>query len=147
VEEPLQANDYEGLAQVAEAVGCPIIVDESVVRIAQLARLRGPADRWIVNVRVSKMGGILRSLDLVAEAGRRGIRVVVGAQVGETSLLSRCALTVARAADDGLLSKDVCDPPVMFGVGGVLSVDACPVLASPGLGAFSPDPAFLSGPA
>jgi hypothetical protein len=82
----------------------------------------------------------------VLEAARaRGIGVIVGAQVGETSLLTRAALTVAYAAGDTLvaqegafgtllLERDVCDPPLMFGAGGVLNASAYPMLEKPGLG-------------
>jgi hypothetical protein len=33
-----------------------------------------------------------------------------------------------------LLERDVCDPPLMFGAGGVLDAAACPSLARSGLG-------------
>ena len=70
-------------------------------------------------------------LEVVEAARSRGIPIVVGAQVGETSLLTRAALTIASAAPDLLvgqegafgsllLEADVCDPPLMFGEGGVL---------------------------
>ena len=51
--------------------------------------------RWLINLRVSKMGGLLRSLAVVDAARAAGIGLIVGAQVGETSLLTRAALTVA----------------------------------------------------
>jgi L-Ala-D/L-Glu epimerase / N-acetyl-D-glutamate racemase len=96
-------------------------------------------------VRVSKMGGINRALEVVEAARARGIGVIVGAQVGETSLLTRAGLTVARAAGESLvaqegafgtflLERDVCDPPLMFGTGGVLDVSRFPGLQRPGLG-------------
>jgi hypothetical protein len=59
------------------------------------------------------------------------MRVIVGAHVGETSVLSRAALVLASAAGDAkiamegafgthLLERDVCDPALMFGEGGKL---------------------------
>ncbi len=89
LEEPAAARDRDALARIADACGCPVILDESVVRVGQFRALAPPVSRWIVNVRVSKMGGLLRSLDVVREARARGIPVVVGAQVGETSVLTR----------------------------------------------------------
>jgi hypothetical protein len=79
------------------------------------------------------MGGILRSFDVVSAARERGIDLIVGAQVGETSLLTRAALAVASAAKDRviaqegafgthLLQHDVIDPPLMFGAAGVLEL-------------------------
>lgn len=145
IEEPIGAGRLVELARVADALRTPVILDESVTRSAHIAALPGPADRWIVNIRVSKMGGVLRSLDAVREARRRGFRVVVGAQVGETSLLTRAALSVATAAGEALtwqegafgtrlLTRDVCDPPLMFGAGGALIWTEHPGCGRPGLG-------------
>jgi hypothetical protein len=91
------------------------------------------------------MGGLLRSLSVVDAARGSGCGIIVGAQVGETSLLTRVALPVARAcggaliAQEGafgtrLLAHDVCDPPLMFGHGGVLDAAAFPMLRRPGFG-------------
>lgn len=143
VEEPLKAGDLAGMASVADELGVPVILDESCARAGQIAALPGPSARWIVNVRVSKMGGVGRALAAVAAARAAGIGVIVGAQVGETSVLTRAALPVAAAAGDRLeaqegafgtllLARDVCDPPLMFGAGGLL--DPAGVAARPGLG-------------
>jgi L-Ala-D/L-Glu epimerase len=145
IEEPVGARQWQALARIADALGAPIILDESVTRAADLDAVPGPALHWIVNVRVSKMGGLLRSLEVVEAARRRGLRVVVGAQVGETSLLTRAALTVATAAQDllagqegafgtHLLTADVCAPPLMFGRGGVLTWADHPGSRLPGFG-------------
>lgn len=146
VEEPLvPAGRIDELAHLADRLAIPIIVDESVATAAAVRALPGDARRWIVNLRVSKMGGVLRSLDVVAAARAAGIGVIVGAQVGETSRLTRAGLAVAQAAGAGLvaqegafgtllLSRDVCDPPLMFGAGGRLAVAAHPRLLAPGLG-------------
>jgi L-alanine-DL-glutamate epimerase-like enolase superfamily enzyme len=146
VEEPLApAGRLGGLAAVADALELPVILDESLARADAIAALRPPATRWIVNVRVSKMGGVLRSLAVVEAARAAGVRVIVGAQVGETSRLTRAALAVAQAARDvlvaqegafgtRLLTRDVCDPPLMFGAGGRLTVADHPRLLAPGLG-------------
>jgi len=89
-------------------------------------------------------------LRIVDAARAAGIGLIIGAQVGETSLLTRAALTVAQAARDILVAQegafgtlllegDVCDPPLMFGRGGVLDVAGYPALNGPGCGiAFYP---------
>lgn len=145
IEEPLGPNQYDQLARMSDALGCRIILDESLLRVDQLAALPDPTTRWMINVRVSKMGGLLRSLSVVDVARPSGHGIIVGAQVGETSLLTRAALTVARAAGDALvahegafgtklLARDVCDPPLMFGQGGVLDTAAFPTLRRAGFG-------------
>jgi L-Ala-D/L-Glu epimerase len=144
VEEPVGAGQYVELARISDALGCKIVLDESVVRIEQVACLPPPSSRWIVNVRVSKLGGLLRSLAVVGEARARGMGVIVGAQVGETSLLTRVGLSVATAAGSDLLAQegafgthllqhDVCEPPLMFGEAGILRPSEV-LLTSPGFG-------------
>jgi L-Ala-D/L-Glu epimerase len=145
LEEPLRAADYAGMAQVAQALDCRIILDESMARTGQLVALEAAPQRWLVNLRVSKMGGVLRSLGFVEEARRLGVRIIVGAHVGETSLLTRAALTVASAAGEALigqegafgthlLERDVTDAPLMFGAGGILHIEAAGIAAAPGWG-------------
>lgn len=145
IEEPLGAGDFAGLGKVAEALATRIILDESLLREAQLQLCEGPAGRWIVNLRVSKMGGVIRSLRFLKVVRERGLSVIVGAHVGETSVLARAALTVARSASDilvaqegafgtHLLVSDVAEPPLMFGGGGVIDVVERGLVAQPGLG-------------
>lgn len=145
VEEPIRPNQYAELARMAQTLDCKIVLDESFLRIDQFALLRDAPSCWIINLRVSKMGGLLRSLRVTDAAQTLGIGLIIGAQVGETSLLTRAALTVAHVARAGLiaqegafgthlLERDVCDPPLMFGAGGVLHVSSYPSLKEPGIG-------------
>ena len=132
VEEPLKAGDLAGFERVSEECGVRIVLDESLLRASQLDELSSP-ERWIVNVRVSKMGGIGRSLEVVERAASLGVGVIVGAQVGETSILTRAGLTVMQAArpvlaaSEGafgthLLREDLTTESLMFGDGGVLAM-------------------------
>ena len=59
LEEPLQAGDIDGMRQIAETLGTHIILDESLLRAEQLVRFAESSACWIVNLRVSKMGGLL----------------------------------------------------------------------------------------
>ena len=146
IEEPLVANDYAGMSIIADALGLPLILDESFLRAEQFPRIAVQGNGlWMINLRVSKMGGLLRSLEVLDHARDAGVKLVIGAQVGESSLLTRAALTVANAANgllyaqEGafgthLLSCDICDPVLMFGHGGILA-DADKMLADhPGFG-------------
>lgn len=146
IEEPIAANRYADLPAIGEALNARIVLDESFLRIDQLDHLRAQPERWLLNVRVSKMGGLLRALAIVHAARAAGIGVIVGAQVGETSLLTRAGLTAAHAAAGNLvaqegafgtmlLERDVCDPPLMFGRGGILDIAKYPsASAGPGFG-------------
>jgi L-alanine-DL-glutamate epimerase-like enolase superfamily enzyme len=145
LEEPLGARDYAGMARLARELDSHVVLDDTVARADQLVALPGAADRWLVNVRVSKMGGLLRALDFVREARNRGLRVIVGACAGETSLLARAALVIASVAGDSLagqegalgthlLERDVAMPPLMRGLDGLLDAGASAVSRAPGWG-------------
>jgi len=120
-----------------------MILDESFLRIEQLNYLQKDPQSWIINIRISKMGGMLRSLEIGRQAQAMGIQIIIGAQVGETSILTRAALTVANQYHDNLLAQegafgtyllehDITDTPLMFGKGGTL--DPQPLSSQPGLG-------------
>lgn len=145
VEEPLQPGDLAGLHRLANELGTRIILDESFQHAAQMDSLPGAPDRWILNLRVSKLGGVMRSLAALDRARQRGLDVIIGAHVGETSLLTRAALTLAARAGDSLLGqegavgthllqRDVIDPPLMFGAGGRLNAGQCDFPRRSGLG-------------
>jgi len=145
VEEPLRAGDTAGMRRIATACGTRIVLDESLLRVDELNAYSADPRRWIVNIRVSKMGGLLRSLELVRAARERGFEVIVGAHVGESSVLTRAGLTVAQVSRDlligqegafgtHLLVRDVVERPLMFGTAGVLDADVLGIACGPGLG-------------
>ncbi len=143
IEEPLTVGDYDGYRRLARELNIPIILDESCLRRDQFAAIQNDLpSTWIINIRVSKMGGIVRSLAVAEQAKDMGIPIIIGAQVGETSVLTRAALTIANSyrdiviAQEGafgtlLLERDICDPSLMFGAAGRLGTTA---LSGAGLG-------------
>ena len=144
IEEPLLEGDLAGFERVGMECRAKIILDESLLRVEQLDALENP-ERWIVNLRVSKMGGIMRSLDVVDRAANLGIGVIVGAQVGETSILTRAGLTVMHATRPNLVSSegafgthllhhDLTSESLMFGNGAAVVVEQTGIRAHPGLG-------------
>lgn len=145
VEEPLRPDAYDDLERIGKALDTRIILDESILRLSQLQVLQHRPQTWIVNVRISKMGGLLRTIEITQRLKELGIPIIVGAHVGETSLLTRAALAAASAAGSDLLAQegafgtyllthDVCHSPIMFGEGGMLSVEDCLVPDAPGFG-------------
>lgn len=133
IEEPLRVGDYEGCISIYKDLGTPIILDESFLKAKQFDQIAKAPETWIINIRISKMGGILRSLEIAEQAKKCLIPIIVGAQVGETSILTRAALTIANSyrtillGQEGaygtyLLKNDVVEQPLMFEKGGRLSV-------------------------
>ena len=135
IEEPLAAMQFEQLSKVAEGTQTKIILDESFLNKSHFDSIQKIAPSFIINIRISKMGGLLRSLEIARMAGELALPIIVGAQVGETSLLTRAALTVAHTnkrnllAQEGafgtlLLKYDIVNPPLMFRRRGLLDPKA-----------------------
>lgn len=131
IEEPYGARDFEALSQLSSRKNVGIILDESLCNRADFEAANKLSGQWIGNLRVSKLGGLIRSLEIVRLLKSAGWQVIVGAQVGETSVLSRAALVVAQeagislTAQEGafgtlLLERDQVSPEIKFGLAGVL---------------------------
>ena len=140
VEEPLRPRDWAGLAEVGTRTGLALVLDESATHPRDLAALV-PGPRYVVNVRVSKLGGLLRTLAMIDAARTRGYAVIVGAQVGETSILARAGIAAARAAASSLigfeaafgtrlLARDATTPSLRFGYGGRVDLAGLGLLGS-----------------
>jgi L-alanine-DL-glutamate epimerase-like enolase superfamily enzyme len=145
IEEPVAPGDCESMRAIADALGAKIILDESLSRHDQLVHYSEDAERWIANIRVSKCGGVLRSIRLAKHAQNIGHGVILGAHVGETSLLTRAALAVGQALDhapagregaygDILLKNDLTEPSIRFQHAGKLKLSRLDLSSKPGLG-------------
>lgn len=150
VEEPLQPRDWLGMSEVRARTGLDLILDESFTRRQDLDALP-PGSHVVPNVRVSKLGGLLRSLASARHALSQGRRIIVGAQVGETSILARAGIAVAAAVGAGLagyegaygvrlLKWDVAAPEIVFGARGEVDLERAAV-GTEGLG-LRPGAAF-----
>lgn len=104
VEEPLTPKDFPGLTELKTESNIRLILDESCTLLGDLDHVSGPS--WICNLRVSKLGGLLRSIEVAKGAQEKGLDVIVGAQVGETSILSRAALALIQALRNSQIATE-----------------------------------------
>ena len=138
IEQPVRADDLAGMKRVRQESNVAVMADESLVTLDQARRLieLGACDYF--NLRLSKNGGIGASLAIARLAQEARIKIQVGAQVGETGILSAAGRTLAAhvpalAFAEGsfgtwLLAEDVTFENVAFGSGG-----RAPLLQSRGL--------------
>ncbi len=133
VEEPVKPRDVEQHSQISVALRCPIILDESLCTMADLARYDGAPGRFVANLKVSRVGGVLRGLRLLEELKKREWPVIIGAHVGETSVLTRAAMLLAGSAGDllvaqegafgsRLVEREPASPSLRWGRGGFLDL-------------------------
>lgn len=139
VEQPLPADDLEGLASLREPDLPPVVLDEAVSSLENLSECARAGAGDIVNIRVSKCGGLYGAMAVRDEAERLGYGTQLGAQVGESCLLSAAGAHLASLSPgmrwlEGcfgthLLATDICEDEFRFGDRGRIDV---PV--EPGLG-------------
>lgn len=100
VEQPVAGNDYAGMAAVTAAGLTPVIADESLCSADDARRLIDERGCDVFNIRVSKCGGIINAARITRMAQQAGLRCQMGAQVGETGILSAAGRHFASAFPD-----------------------------------------------
>jgi muconate cycloisomerase len=139
VEQPLPRGPIADLVRLKRESPIPVMVDESLVTTDDARELvaAGAADYF--NIRVSKCGGLARSLAIAKVAERARVGLQIGSQVGETAILAAAGRHLAAHLPqvsfvEGsfgtlLLSEDISPDGVRFGHRG-----EAPILAGVGLG-------------
>ena len=100
-EQPVGADDLAGLVRLHRSLPEDIVVDESLRSLADARRIVAAGACSVLNVRVSKCGGPLAALEMVELADRAGIACQIGAQVGESGILTAAGRLVATVARPG----------------------------------------------
>ncbi len=148
LEQPVPHAEVDALADLRPRLGVPVMLDESLCGWpdAVAAVDRKTAD--VLNVRLSKCGGIIPSLRIMALAHRNGLGLQLGCHPGETAILSAAGRHIASRIDglrylEGsydrhILRANVTRDDLTFGYGG-----RAKPLNGPGLG-VDVDPELLA---
>ncbi len=137
VEQPVKANDLDGMKYVTERVQTPIMADESVfgpTEVIELIRMRA-AD--IINIKLMKTGGISNAIRIADIAEMYQVECMIGCML-ETSISVAAAVHVAVAKSNAITKVDLDGPslcafnPVDGGV--IFNESEITVTDAPGLG-------------
>jgi muconate cycloisomerase len=125
IEQPIPRGSIEDLVRLRASTSIPLMADESLVTLEDAKALAAARAVDFFNIRISKCGGLDRSLAIGRIARDKGIGVQVGSQVGETAILSAAGRHLAAglpavAFAEGsygtlLLTEDVATSPIRFG--------------------------------
>ncbi len=139
LEQPVPHAEVQALADLRRRLGVPVMLDESLCGYPDAVAAVKEATADMLNVRLSKCGGILGSLRIIGLAQRSGLGLQLGCHPGETAILSAAGRHVAsRVAglnwvegsyDRHILRANVSRQDITFGYGGWASP-----LGGPGLG-------------
>ncbi|RQV73944.1 enolase C-terminal domain-like protein [Burkholderia anthina] len=102
VEEPFSKRSWTELHELRVQTGISIMLDESVSTLDDLRRAIGSDSCDAVNVRVSKCGGVLRSIEMIELAKSFGIQFQIGVQVAECGPLIQAGRLLASLHRDAI---------------------------------------------
>lgn len=133
IEEPVGSRNARDISKISMATGLPVILDESLCTLNDLSLYRNIPGKFIANIKISRVGGLMRALRLVEELKKLNWPVIIGCHVGETSLLTRAALIAASAAGESLIAhegafgdylveREPAEPMLRFGHKGLLNL-------------------------
>ena len=137
VEQPVKAQDLDGLKYVTDRVHTPIMADESVfgpAEVIELIRMRA-AD--IVNIKLMKTGGLSKAIQIADICALYQVECMIGCMV-ETSISVAAAVHLAVAKANVITKVDLDGPslctfnPVEGGV--IFNESEISIPDSPGLG-------------
>ena len=89
IEQPLAADNLAGMKEVMQHSLLPLMADESCITEEDVARCDGHFHG--INIKLTKCGGITPARRMIAEARRRGLRVMIGCMTESTVGISAIA--------------------------------------------------------
>ena len=138
VEQPLARGREHEIPLLAGSSAIPLMADESLTTVEEARQLVRQGGYGLFNLRVSKLGGLAATHRIARIALDSGVRLQVGCQVGESSLLSAAGRLLAATLPEiealegsygtRLLENDVTGEPYEFGQGGFAEVQQAPGL-------------------
>ena len=99
IEQPVPANDIDGLKEVRLGSDVPIAADESCHSIYDAARLVSSRAVDVVNIKLMKCGGIYNAIKIAAICEGAGISCMIGC-MGESTLGNLAGMHLAAATDN-----------------------------------------------
>lgn len=83
IEEPVAPRDWKTMRAIRAETNIPVMLDESFSSAADLVAASEQQAADLVNIRISKCGGLLSSIKLLELAAEHGLKAQLGVHVGE----------------------------------------------------------------
>ena len=149
VEQPVKADDIEGLAQVKKNSSIPVMADESVHSPEDAIHVIRKEAADLINIKLMKSGGILKARKMAAIAEAANVPCMIGC-MGESTIGITAGVHFAAAVknvqyaglDSDILLKD---KTVLEGGAKLKASNRIPLM-KPGLGVIKLDKEILGEP-
>lgn len=97
IEQPVPFDHLHELVELTKSVEPEIVVDESLCTVEEAENLAKMKACSGFNIRISKVGGLIAAQKIVDIASKNGIKIHLGAQVGESGILTAAGRVLACA--------------------------------------------------
>ncbi len=133
IEQPMFPNnpDIARLSNETNRYNIDLMADESACSLDDLIELNDKGYYQMINIRLSKCGGMRRSLKMIDYVRKTKIKFQIGCQLGESGLLSSAGRILSLLSNDSvyydgsydnlLLAENITRIDVSFGYGGKAS--------------------------
>jgi len=107
IEQPVAADDIEGLKYIKERVETPLLADESIFSLKDAKRLLEMQAIDYVNIKLAKTAGITEALKLADLSAEFGVKCMIGCMLeGPISVLAGVHVASAKADSITMLDLD-----------------------------------------
>ena len=146
VEQPVPADDLEGLAYVTRHSWVPVMADESVFSPADALRIMQRRAADFINIKLMKCGGLTNALRIAAAAEVYGVECMIGCML-EAKVAVNAAVELACARS--IITRVDLDGPVLCSVdpvvgGAQFDEKVITVSDAPGMGIRGVQPGYLT---
>ena len=146
VEQPVPADDLEGLAYVTRHSWVPVMADESVFSPADALRIIQHRAADFINIKLMKCGGLTNALRIAAAAEVYGVECMIGCML-EAKVAVNAAVELACARS--IITRVDLDGPVLCSVdpvvgGAQFDEKVITVSDAPGMGIRGVQPGYLT---
>ena len=94
LEQPVPAQDWDGLVEVSRKAGIPVAADESAATAADARRIANTGAAQVINIKLMK-SGVIEALAIAEVAKASGIALMIGGMVEATLAMSMSACFAA----------------------------------------------------
>ena len=106
IEQPVAADDYDGLKYIKERVQTPLLADESIFSVKDAKRLLDMQAIDYINIKLAKTAGITQALELADLSKSYGVKCMIGCML-EGPISVAAGVHVASAKADIITMLDL----------------------------------------
>lgn len=111
IEQPVPANDLEGMIAIKAGIRTPLLADESAFNLSQVKQLAERAGADLINIKLMKTGGLSQAIAIVEYCQAQGLSCLMGCMLeGAISTAAAVHLAIARSS---VITKIDLDGPTL----------------------------------